>query len=292
MKKIFLYLSAILLLIYLGIILFLASCNSNSSGGSGDKAESQDDNKYQLVWQDEFDYIGLPDSTKWAYDTEGNKEGWGNDEAQYYTEANEKNAHVENGILYITALKENFEGKEYTSARLVSKADWEYGKIEVNAKIPAGRGTWSAIWAMPGGWSFHDGNWPDIGEIDIMEHVGHDLGIVHASAHSKDYQWQKGTQKTGTIKVPDVHVKFHSYVMEWTPDLMKAFVDDSLYFEYKNEGLGESTWPYDKPFYLIMNVAVGGAWGNMQGIDEDAFPQTMEIDYVRVYQKDVQSENE
>jgi len=124
-----------------------------------------------------------------------------------------------------------------------------------------------------------------------MEHVGHDLIVIHASAHSKDYQWQKGTQKTGTIDIPDVNKKFHSYILEWTPDIIKAFVDDELYFEYKNEHLGIDKWPYDKPFYLILNLAVGGAWGNMEGIDENAFPQTMEIDYVRIYQKEFQSKN-
>lgn len=275
------------ILLILCFIFFLQSCHQSNVGSSEEQSNKLDNIKYKLVWQDEFDYAGLPDSTKWNYDTEGNEAGWGNKEAQYYTVANENNTKVENGILHLTAHKDNFGDKEFTSARLVSMADWKYGKIEVSAKLPPARGTWSAIWAMPGGWTFNDGNWPDIGEIDIMEHVGHDLGVIHASAHSKDYQWQKGTQKTATLKVPDVDKEFHSYILEWTPDIMKAFVDDSLYFEYQNEGLGENKWPYDKPFYLIMNVAVGGAWGNMQGIDEDAFPQTMEVDYVRVYQKDV-----
>jgi len=240
---------------------------------------------YQLVWQDEFDYTGLPDSTKWHYDTEGNAAGWGNNEAQYYTEADSSNAWVENGILKITAKKERFEGKDYTSARLMTAADWQYGRIETRAKLPDGRGTWSAIWMMPGGWTFKDGNWPDIGEIDIMEHVGHETGIIHASAHSKDYQWQKNTQQTATIFVPDVDTEFHTYTLEWTPELLTAFVDDSLYFSYQNEGLGETKWPYTKPFYLLLNVAVGGAWGSINGIDTTAFPQTMEVDFVRVYQK-------
>jgi len=235
------------------------------------------------VWQDEFDYNGLPDTTKWSYDTEGNEAGWGNYEAQHYTGANEKNARVENGVLQIIAQKQDFGGKAYTSARLVSKADWKYGKIEVRAKLPPAMGTWSAIWMMPANWSFNDGNWPDVGEIDIMEHVGHDLGVIHASAHSKDYQWQAQTQKTATIDVPDATEKFHSYTLEWTPDVLKATVDDSLYFEYKNEGLGKTKWPYDKPFYLIINVAVGGAWGGE--VDDSAFPQVMEVDYVKVYQK-------
>jgi len=269
-----------------GFIFLITACNLHSSDSSDTDQSLQEDQVYKLVWQDEFDYSGLPDSTKWKYDTEGNEAGWGNHEAQHYTEANIKNAQVEDGVLKIIAHKEDFAGKEYTSARLISNADWKYGKIEVKAKLPPGRGTWSAIWAMPGGWSFNDGNWPDIGEIDIMEHVGHELGIIHASAHSKDYQWQANTQQTATMQVPDVSEKFHSYILEWTPDVMKAFVDDSLYFEYKNEGLGKTKWPYNKPFYLIMNVAVGGAWGNMKGINEKAFPQTMEVDYVRIYQKE------
>lgn len=241
--------------------------------------------KYKLVWSDDFNYNGLPDSTKWKYDTEGNATGWGNNEAEWYTVGNKDNAHVTNGILYITALRKNFKNKKYTSARLVSKADWKYGRIEVRAKLPDGVGTWPAIWMMPGGWSFKDGNWPDIGEIDIMEHVGYDPGVIHASAHSKDYQWQVGTQKTATIKIDNATTGFNTYILDWTPEVLKAYVNDSLYFEYSNEGLGESKWPYNKPFYLILNVAVGGAWGSVKGIDEDAFPQTMEVDFVRVYQK-------
>ena len=273
-----------ILFLYIGsIIMFLSCCNNN--GTSDDNNEKPVDG-YNLVWQDGFNYSGLPDSTKWIYDTEGNDEGWGNNEAQYYTDADQDNAWVENGTLSITAHKENFRGKEYTSARLMSKADWQYGKIEVSAKLPTGRGTWSAIWVMPGGWTYKDGNWPDVGEIDIMEHVGHDLGVIHASAHSKDYQWQKQTQKTATISVSDVHSEFHTYILDWTPDMLRAYVDDSLYFEYKNECLGETKWPYDKAFYIIMNVAVGGAWGSLEGIDKEAFPQTMEVDYVRVYQKE------
>lgn len=241
--------------------------------------------EYQLVWSDEFDYSGLPDDAKWKYDTEGNAYGWGNSEAQFYTEQRIKNARVENGVLSISAIKEKWQDKDYTSARLVSKADWKYGKIVVRAKVPDGRGTWSAIWMMPGGWTFSDGNWPDVGEFDIMEHVGHDKGVIHASAHSKDYQWQKGDQKTSTIMVSDACETFHDYIWEWSPDIVKAYVDDSLYFEYKNEGLGLSKWPYDKNFYLILNVAVGGEWGRIKGIDEDAFPQILEVDYVRIYQK-------
>jgi beta-glucanase (GH16 family) len=273
-------------LFYLMIPLLFLGCGSDRSSKTADKQTVKEEISYRLVWEDDFNYEGLPDPTKWSYDTEGNDAGWGNNEAQYYTEAREKNAYVDNGILRITAHKEEFEGKAFTSARLMSNANWKYGRIEVNAKLPEARGTWSAIWMMPGGWSFNTGNWPDVGEIDIMEHVGHELGVIHASAHSRDYQWQKGTQKTATVYIPDVDKKFHSYILEWTPDVIKAFVNDSLYFEYHNEGLGESKWPYDKPFYLIFNIAVGGAWGIVEGIDEEAFPQVMEVDYVRIYQKD------
>lgn len=271
-----------LIFIIAGLALVRCSPKSKQSKYS---TMSESSPGYELVWADEFDYSGLPDSTKWIYDTEGNDAGWGNNEEQFYTVGRLENARVENGILNIIAIKEDYQDKKYTSARLVSKADWKYGKIEVNAKVPAGRGTWSAIWMMPGGWSFNDGDWPNIGEFDIMEHVGHEKGIIHASAHSKDYQWQTGTQQTDTIHVNDATDSFHSYIWEWTPDTVKAYVDNKLYFKYMNEGLGESKWPYDKPFYLILNIAVGGAWGSAQGIDENVFPQTMEIDYVRIFQK-------
>ncbi len=267
-----------LVIISLGIL--MTNCDSNP------KSPATKEGEWKLVWQDDFSYTGLPDSTKWDYDTEGNSAGWGNNEAQHYTKLDKNNAWVENGILKITARKDSVGGKQFSSARLMSKANWQYGKIEVSAKVPPARGTWSAIWMMPGGWSFNDGNWPDIGEIDIMEHVGHDLGVIHASAHSKDYQWQKNTQKTATILNATAHEEFHSYILEWSPEVLKFYVDNQLYLTYENEGLGESKWPYDKPFYLILNVAIGGAWGDMKGIDEQAFPQTMEVDFVKVYQQE------
>ncbi|MCY1721064.1 glycoside hydrolase family 16 protein [Prolixibacteraceae bacterium Z1-6] len=272
-------------IIFLFVIVVFMSCNQNKTNTTKGSSEIVSDADYKLVWQDEFDYSGLPDSTKWWYDTEGNDAGWGNNEAQFYTVNRLENAKVENGILNIIAQKEDYKGKKYTSARLVSKVDWKYGRIEIRAKLPSGRGTWAAIWMMPGGWTFNSGNWPDIGEFDIMEHVGYDAGVIHASAHSRDYQWQIGTQKTDTIHIADATEKYHSYIWEWTPEVVKAYADDRLYFEYENEGLGETKWPYDKPFYLILNVAVGGAWGSVEGIDDAAFPQTMEVDYVRIYQK-------
>lgn len=257
-------------LITLLFVLLIVGCNSKDN--------------YKLVWSDEFDYTGLPDSTLWGYDTEGNINGWGNNEEQFYTAARSENAWVENGKLFIHAIHEPYQNKDFTSARLISQQSWKHGKIEVRARIPEAKGTWSAIWMMPAGWTFNDGNWPDVGEIDIMEHVGHDIGTIHGSAHSKDYQWQIGTQQSGTIHEPSVTKEFHTYKLEWTEEILKWFVNDKLYFSYKNENQGESKWPYNKPFYLILNLAVGGEWGSVQGIDVEAYPQTMEIDYVRVYQ--------
>ncbi len=269
----------------LGLVFFISACFSTNTRTEESEASALENEDYTLVWSDEFDYSGFPDSTKWRYDTEGNEAGWGNNEAQFYTDRRIENAQVENGILKIKALKENYKNKQYTSARLVSKTEWQYGRFEIKAKLPPGRGTWAAIWMMPGGWSFNDGNWPNIGEFDIMEHVGYDPGVIHASAHSKDYQWQIGTQKTDTIHVKNATSDFHTYTWEWTPEIVKAFVDNKPFFEYENEGLGETKWPYEKPFYLILNLAVGGEWGNVQGIDDSVFPQSFEIDYVRVYQK-------
>lgn len=240
--------------------------------------------KWHLVWHDEFDGSGLPDSSKWTYAVGGH--GWGNKEKQFYTDGRVENANQQDGKLHITARKESWENMDYTSARIISRGmgDFQYGRFEIRAKVPPARGTWSAIWMMPSDWKFEDGGWPDVGEIDIMEHVGHDAGVIHASAHSRDYQWQKGTQKTGVLKVPTVTEEFHTYVLEWSEERLAAYVDDQLYFEYLNEFEGEGKWPYNKPFYLIMNIAVGGEWVAAAGIDDDALPQVMEVDYVRVFE--------
>lgn len=235
----------------------------------------------KLVWSDEFDYSGLPDNTKWAYDTGGH--GWGNNELQYYTAGRIENARVGNGSLIIEARKEAFEGKEYTSARLVTqgKSTWQYGKIEVRAKLPDGRGTWPAIWMLGARTPLA---WPDDGEIDIMEHVGFHQGFIHASIHSKKYNHVIGTQKTDTIVVPDCSREFHVYGLEWSAGLIKVSVDGKDFFEFKNEHTGYDAWPFDNKMYLLLNIAVGGNWGGQQGVDESIWPRQMIIDYVRVYQ--------
>jgi beta-glucanase (GH16 family) len=243
-------------------------------------AEKKSD-KWKLVWSDEFNYKGLPDSTKWNYDVGG--DGWGNNELEFYTEKRLENSRVENGNLIIEARKENWQGKNYTSARLVTKGkgDWTYGRIEVKARIPKGRGTWPAIWMLG---STTPLKWPDDGEIDIMEHVGFHQGYIHGSVHTKKYNHVIGTQKTDTIYVPDCSEVFHVYGLEWTKDSIKISVDQRVYFKFANEHTGHDAWPFDNPCHLLLNVAVGGNWGGQKGVDETIWPVRMEVDYVRVYQ--------
>lgn len=232
------------------------------------------------IWADEFAYSGKPDPEKWGYDLGGG--GWGNNEWQYYTDALE-NAAVDDGILRIRAVKESIAGRDYSSARIVSrgKGDFLYGRIEVRARLPKGRGTWPAIWMLPTDWAY--GDWPRSGEIDIMEHVGFDEGRIHMSVHTEQYNHVKGTQKTQSKEVEGVTEAFHTYRMDWTPEAVRGYVDDRLLFEFRNEGKGVGVWPFDKRFHLLMNIAVGGDWGGMQGVDDAIFPQVMEVDYVRVY---------
>ncbi|MBV6440792.1 MAG: Beta-glucanase [Saprospiraceae bacterium] len=237
----------------------------------------------KLVWSDEFNYSGHPDSTKWAYDIGGH--GWGNQELQYYTDRLE-NARVENGKLVIEARKENFGGNQYTSCRLVTrgKAEWRYGRFEVRAKLPQGLGTWPAIWMLAAKQHYGDQYWPHNGEIDIMEHVGFDPGVVHASVHTKAFYHSIGTQKTAKIPVPTAIADFHTYRVDWSTDTIRVFVDDQPYFSFANDGQGWEHWPFDQPFYLLLNIAFGGAWGAAQGVDPGVLPQRMEVDWVRVYQ--------
>ncbi len=237
--------------------------------------------KWRLVWSDEFNYTGLPDSTKWGYDVGGN--GWGNNEKQYYTYQQLKNVRVENGHLIIEAHKEPIGNNAYSSARLVTKGkgDWKYGRFEIKAKLPKGLGTWPAIWMLS---STTPLKWPDDGEIDIMEHVGFNQGVIHASTHCKKYYHSIGTQKTAITTVADCSEKFHIYALEWNADSICIFVDRKKYFTMHNEYTGNDVWPFNKPFYLLLNIAVGGFWGGAKGINDTIFPQKMEIDYVRVFQ--------
>ena len=267
------------------LLVLLAVFFSGSQQSIGSKDQGR--GPWRLVWSDEFDYAGLPDPKKWDYDVGG--EGWGNKELQFYTARRKENARVENGHLIIEARKEAWQGRDYTSARLVSrgKGDWTYGRFEVRAKLPSGRGTWPAIWMLPTGSTY--GRWPNSGEIDIMEHVGFDPDMVHASVHTRAYNHTINTQKTAQLKIPTSRSDFNVYAVEWTPEVIRGFVNDQHYFTFRNERLTNSEtdyrqWPFDKAFHLLLNLAVGGTWGGQQGVDPLIWPQRLEIDYVRVYQ--------
>jgi beta-glucanase (GH16 family) len=234
-----------------------------------------------LVWSDEFDYQGEPDLQKWEYDIGGH--GWGNQELQTYTDSR-TNSYVQDGKLTLKALKTN---GNWTSARLVTKrkCDWLYGRIEVKAKLPSGRGTWPAIWMLPTNWEY--GNWPKSGEIDIMEHVGYDFGKVHGTIHTEAYNHSIGTQKGNTIQIDNVASQFHVYAIDWNENEIIWYVDGEEYYRFANPSQTYKEWPFDKRFHLILNIAIGGTWGGTQGIDPNLTEATMEIDYVKVYQKEL-----
>ena len=240
------------------IVGFLLGCSKESK-------ESKEVNR-ELVWSDEFDNAGAPNSTKWDYDIGGG--GWGNNEAQFYTQ-DSKNIRIENGQLIIEARKEPFNGKAYTSTRMVSKfkGDWLYGRIEVKAKLPRGKGTWPAIWMLPTHWKY--GGWPASGEIDIMEHVGYDPGVIHGTIHTESYNHTIQTQKEGKITIADAQDQFHVYIINWTKDKIDFFVDEKMYHSVSRGGNDTfKEWPFDQRFHFILNIAVGGNWGDVQGIHD------------------------
>ncbi len=232
-----------------------------------------------LVWSDEFNYSGLPDSTKWNYE-EGMKR---NHEAQYYTRQDIDNASVKNGNLVIEARKEKMGNASITSASLITrgKKSFLYGRIEVRAKLPMARGTWPAIWML----GEAKIGWPARGEIDIMENVGYDSLKIHGNIHTEKYNHVLKTNKGKAIDTEGPWRDFHVYAIEWTENKIDFFYDDLLYFTFEKEAnTTNAEWPYDKPHYLILNLAIGGDWGGQKGIDDSKFPHLFYIDYVRVYQ--------
>lgn len=254
---------------------------------------------WKLVWSDEFTQDGLPDAAKWGYERGFVR----NQELQYYTASKPENARVEDGMLVLEAHKAHLpnpdfradasprrwqqrrEHAAFTSASLTTRdtVSWTHGRIEVRAKVPAGRGTWPAIWML--GTNIREVGWPACGEIDILEHVGHEPGVVFANVHTRGYNHSRGNGRGSRLELPTAETEFHLYAVEWTRQQMDFLVDGKQYFTLKNDGTGVDSWPFDAPQYLILNLAIGGSWGGAKGVDEAAFPQRFLIDYVRVYQQ-------
>ena len=242
---------------------------------------------WSMVWSDEFNGTEI-DTSKWMFDV-GNW-GWGNDEIQYYTKADQKNARVKEGNLIIEAIK-NAQTNIWTSARLTTrgKVSFLYGKIEFRARVPEKKGYWAAGWLL--GDSYVDeGSWPYCGEIDILENVGYEIqplsgdGIAHLSVHTPAYYFKRNNQITSTTLVKDMVGSFHTFTMEWSPNGMTGLIDGVASYVY-DKTANDLEWPFYKAHNLIINLAMGGNWGGAQGIDPDLTSQKLIIDYVRVFEK-------
>jgi len=235
--------------------------------------------RWELIWSDEFDTDGLPNPKTWGYE----KGRVRNDEAQYYTEGRAENARIESGVLVIEARKESMSGAAYTSASLLTlgKRDFFQGRLEVRAKLPRGRGSWPAIWLL--GNDIASVGWPRCGEIDVMENVGFEGNVVHSTVHAAGLD---GAAATGSTIVTDPWNAFHTYALTWTDTQLSITIDELETLRIVNDGKGDAaTWPFSQPFYLLLNIAVGGSWGGQQGIEESAFPLKMYVDYVRYYRQ-------
>lgn len=238
-------------------------------------------NLSDIVMQDEFDVEGAPDSNIWGFDIGTGQNGWGNNELQYYTDRTE-NVEVQNGQLLMTARQESFEGSSYTSARLLTKGKFEqaYGRFEARMRLPYGQGIWPAFWML--GADIDANPWPSAGEIDIMEYRGQDPTIVLGSVHGPGYSGGEAITKSYTLKGDRFDTGFHVFGIEWAPEYVNYYVDDVLYNQITPHDV-TGAWVFDKPFYILINLAVGGSFVGSPN-EETVFPQTLLVDYVRVYQ--------
>ena len=235
------------------------------------------------AFADEFS--GTIDLSRWQFDVGRNLAGWPNNEKQYYAANRRKNARIEQGVLVIEARREalrsraDWGGQAYSSAKLVSREALGYGFYEVRAKLPCGRGTWPAIWLLP-----QAGTWPDMGEIDLMEMVGWQPYVIHATLHSGAFNHKLGTQRGAETRVSDACTAFHRYQLDWQPHMITIGVDGHGYMRVVDDQPGgHGAWPFTVPYRLILNLAVGGDWGGVKGIDDAALPQRMSVDYVRYW---------
>lgn len=234
-----------------------------------------------LVKQDEFNTDGAPDSELWSYDIGTGDNGWGNNELQYYTDRTE-NITVQDGMLVITANREDYMGSSYTSAKIHTKDkfDLEYGRVEARIKLPYGNGMWPAFWML--GNDIDEVSWPQCGEIDIMEYTGDKPTILHGSVHGPGYSGGNPVTKTFELMGDRFDTGFHIFGIEWGPNYINYYVDDVLYNQITPDD-ADGEWVFDHPFYIILNLAVGGNFAGAPN-DETVFPQSMLVDYVRVYQ--------
>ncbi len=269
------------------ITLLVTAC-----GGSSDSSSNSGGNptpSYQLVWSDDFDGANgsAPDATKWAIQTGGN--GWGNNELESYT-ARPANVQVSAGNLVITAIKEEYTGadgiaRHYTSARLQTKGlfSQQYGRFEARIKIPHGQGMWPAFWML--GNNIDTAGWPACGEIDIMENIGKEPATLHGSLHGPGYAPGNVTQ-TYALPSGNLSDDFHLYAVEWESQQVRFYIDSTLYATFTPANLPQgATWEFSQqPFFLLLNLAIGGDWPGPPD-NTTQFPQTMLVDYVRVYQK-------
>ncbi|WP_034058051.1 glycoside hydrolase family 16 protein [Lacinutrix jangbogonensis] len=256
------------------VVLFLTTTNCSSDGTQIVA------NFTEIVMQDEFNTEGAPNNALWTYDVGTGDNGWGNNELQYYTDRTE-NVKVENGYLLITANEEEYNGSSYTSSRLLTNGlfDQQYGRFEARIRLPYGQGMWPAFWLL--GENCDEVIWPQCGEIDIMEYRGQEPTKVHGSVHGPGYSGGEAITKTYTLENDRFDTGFHVFGIEWTPDYINYYVDDKLYNQITPADVtGE--WVFNQPFYIIINLAVGGSFVGSPNA-ETVFPQTMLIDYVRVY---------
>jgi len=250
--------------------------------------QSTSGTEWTLKWSDEFSGDGSPDTTIWNYNL--GDWGWGNNELQFYTSSDLKNARLQNGSLLIRASKDPSSG-QWTSTRLTTqgKICFQYGKIEFRAKVPTGRGSWAAGWLL-GDAYLDEISWPYCGEVDILEVVGFEYDSAknsswnHGSCHTPAYYFKKGNHITGQTAIENVEDGFHTYAVEWYPDVIYCSVDGQRYYTY-DKTADELEWPFDQPQNIILNLAIGGGWGGSKGLDPKMVEQEYVIDYVRVYEK-------
>ena len=262
------------------ILSLLISCNTSIKKSKKDIIE----NSYSLIWSDEFNQKDLRvDSSKWFMETIAPNNGsWYNNELQHYTDRID-NAFVSDGTLKIIAKKEKYTHsgttQDYTSARLNSKVSFTYGKVEVRAKLPSAKGSWPAIWTL--GSNLETVGWPGCGEIDIMEQLFEDFEMIQCALHTPDTHGDNTILKQ--VNVTNVTQNFHIYGMEWSAEKIDFFIDDNYYFTYQPELKTPGNWPYFNDQYILLNIAMGGSLGG--SIDPNYTEDQMEVDYVRVYQK-------